>query len=105
MDFSNEWAFSGEIVRIREFENNSEFSASLTIRGCSSRRQGYSKQIVELVCIADDEIFNKMQEDNFDTYTAVYLSGHLESWITKSTVKTMFIIDHIEKRDSRCDSK
>jgi len=93
----NEWSVSGEVIYLKELQG--EFSASVKLRGSSTREGMCSSQILEFSCLMQSRIYEEAKKKGIALYKNATLSGHLESWQKtkngKDTRKIMFIVDYI----------
>ena len=80
---TNEWKFTGEVVRIKEF-NNYDVGASLTVRGVSQRRENVSSGIVEFSVVVQGDLWEKLSDEGLKPYSMVDFTGHIETWVNIS---------------------
>lgn len=91
----NKWMFSGELIRLKEFQG--EFSYSLKIRGIARRLNSCSTQVAEMVCLVPSALRSDIVFYDVKLYSPVSVSGHIETWEKENSRKTMFVVDKINR--------
>lgn len=84
-EFSNDWCFSGEIVRVAPFkdENRKDFYGSVVLRGQSKNELLFYSNICELTIFMrkkEWDYFNKIKK----CYDNAEICGHFEQTATKT---------------------
>ena len=92
----NEWTFSGEIIYIKELEE--DFGASLRIRGTASRKDHIFSQPCEIGCLLTKSAYEKAKQKGIKLHKDISISGHLESFFKeKKQPKVMFVAERVVK--------
>lgn len=86
----NEWTVSGEVFYLRPLDT--DFAASVKIRG-TARRQGlYYSQILEIPCLMSGEAYSDGLAKGLGLYKSVTLAGHLESWVKDNGKSRLMLV-------------
>lgn len=95
----NDWTVSGEVVFIKELEQD-EFAASIRIRGYSRRYMNSAPQILEFWCLMDDNVYGQALSMGLDKFVNVTVGGHFETYVKvrdngKDKSRIMFVCDEV----------
>lgn len=95
----NEWTVSGEVVFIKELEQN-EFAASIRIRGYSKRYIDSAPKPMEFWCLLDEAVYSSALSMGLDKFKNITLGGHFETYIKvretgKDKERMMYVCDEV----------
>lgn len=85
MELINTWDFSGEIVRLQEFkeETRKEYYGSVTVKGKSRDSKEYYPKVCEVSILCRQRVWEDLTMLK-ECYDEVSLSGHLEQTATRT---------------------
>lgn len=84
-EFSNDWCFSGEIVRLQPFneETRKDYFGSVTVKGVSRDSKEYYPKVCEINILCRERAWNEVSSMK-KCYDEVELTGHFEQTATRT---------------------